>query len=46
MINSLKKGKISKEEALLILDQLDSIGFRMSLELYKKIKETIEGIKK
>lgn len=42
LINSVKKQKISKEEALTILDKLNTIGFRMSLELYNSVREKIE----
>ncbi|HEY0088046.1 MAG TPA: DUF3368 domain-containing protein [Candidatus Lokiarchaeia archaeon] len=42
LINSVKKYNISKEEALMILDKLNKMGFRMSLELYKTIREIIE----
>ena len=42
LINSVKKQKISKEEALAILDNLNTIGFRMSLELYNSVREKIE----
>ena len=42
LINSVKKQKISKEEALAILDKLNAIGFRMSLELYNLVKMKIE----
>ena len=38
LINSVKKQKISKEEALAILDKLNAIGFRMSLELYNFVR--------
>ncbi|HUX99848.1 MAG TPA: DUF3368 domain-containing protein [Candidatus Deferrimicrobium sp.] len=44
LINSVKKGTISKDEALNILDKLNNIGFRMSLELYKTVKEKIERV--
>ena len=42
LINSVKKQNISKEEALVILDKLNEIGFRMSLELYNTVRERIE----
>ena len=42
LINSVKKQNISKEEALMILDKLNEIGFRMSLELYNTVREKIE----
>ncbi len=45
LINSVKKGNISKEEALIILDKLNDIGFRMSLELYKTLRKKLKGFK-
>jgi len=42
LINSVKKQNISKEEALMILDKFNKIGFRMSLELYNTVREKIE----
>ncbi|MFO8018563.1 MAG: hypothetical protein R6U96_08005 [Promethearchaeia archaeon] len=44
LINSVKKQKISKDEAMAILDNLNTIGFRMSLELYKTVKGKIEQL--
>ena len=44
LINSVKKGDIAKEEALNVLDKLNNIGFRMSLELYRTVRENIERI--
>jgi predicted nucleic acid-binding protein len=41
LINSVKKQNISKEEALMLLDKLNEIGFRMSLELYNTVREKI-----
>ena len=42
LIHSVKKHKISKKEALEVLNKLNTIGFRMSLELYNSVKERIE----
>ena len=44
VIHSVRIGMISKKEALEILRMLDKTGFRMSLELYEKVKEIIEKI--
>lgn len=42
IIHSVKKHILTKEEALIMLDKLNRIGFRMSLELYNIVKEIIE----
>ena len=44
LINSVKQQIISKEEALSILDKLNLIGFRMSLELYTTVRVKIEQL--
>ncbi|RLI76232.1 hypothetical protein DRP05_13245 [Archaeoglobales archaeon] len=44
VIHSAKTGKIAKSEALEIVKQLDASGFRMSLELYEKVKEILDRI--
>ncbi len=42
VIHSVKIGKISKKEAFEVLRMLDKTGFRMSVELYEKVREIIE----
>ncbi len=42
VIYSAKVGRISKKEAYEVLKMLDKTGFRMSLELYEKVREIIE----
>jgi len=44
LIHSVKTGKITKDEALKILKQLDATGFRMSVELYERVREILEEI--
>jgi len=44
LINSVKKQIISKDVALELVNKLNKIGFRMSLELYKAVKKKIEKI--
>jgi predicted nucleic acid-binding protein len=43
VIHSVKIGGISKKEAFEILRMLDKTGFRMSVELYEKVREIIES---
>jgi len=43
LIHSVKTGKITKDEALKIFKQLDATGFRMSVELYEKVREILEN---
>jgi len=43
LIHSVKTGKILKDEALKILKQLDATGFRMSVELYERVREILES---
>ena len=42
LIHSARRGKISKEDVLEILKDLNNTGFRMSLELYNTVRERIE----
>jgi len=44
LIQSVKSRKLTKAEAFEILKMLNSIGFRMSLELYEAVKEKIQEI--
>lgn len=44
LINSVKEKKITKNEALQLVKRLDKIGFRMSLELYKTVKQKIKRL--
>lgn len=44
LIQSAKQEKISKKEALDLLRNLNSTGFRMSLELYEKVKSKLNKI--
>ena len=44
LIQSAITGKISKNEALNLLKKLNATGFRMSLELYEKIRSKINEI--
>ncbi len=44
LIHSVKTGKITKDEALKILKQLDATGFRMSIELYERVRKILEKI--
>lgn len=42
LIQSVRKGILYKDEALSLLKELHVSGFRMSLELYEKVKELLD----
>ena len=44
LIHSVREGKVTRDEALKILKQLDTTGFMMSVELYDKVREILESV--
>lgn len=44
IIYSVEIGKLDKDESIKLLRELDAAGFRMSIDLYEKVREIIEKL--